>query len=130
MSLRERHVFTLNLKDDPAVVDAYRRHHRAVWPEVQASLRGVGVEQMDIYLLGRRLVMVVEMRDGRDYRDAFRAHASSSQRIAEWERLMKSLQEPVAEAGAGEWWAAMEPVFHLEQGEPAIAHVADRSRTS
>ena len=130
MSLRERHVFTLNLKDDPAVVDAYRRHHRAVWPEVQASLRGVGVEQMDIYLLGRRLVMVVEMRDGRDYRDAFRAHASSSQRVAEWERLMKSLQEPAAEAGAGEWWAVMEPVFHLEQGEPAIAHVADRSRTS
>ena len=130
MSLRERHVFTLNLKDDPAVVDAYRRHHRAVWPEVQASLRRVGVDQMDIYLLGRRLVMVVEMRDGRDYRDAFRAHASSSQRVAEWERLMKSLQEPAAEAGAGEWWAVMEPVFHLEQGEPAIAHVADRSRTS
>ena len=130
MSRRERHVFTLNLKDDPAIVDAYRRHHRAVWPEVQASLRRVGVEQMDIYLLGRRLVMVVEMRDGRDYRDAFRAHASSSQRVAEWERLMKSLQEPAAEAGAGEWWAVMEPVFHLEQGEPAIAHVADRSRTS
>ena len=130
MSRRARHVFTLNLKDDPAIVDAYRRHHRAVWPEVQASLRRVGVEQMDIYLLGRRLVMVVEMRDGLDYRDAFRAHASSSQRVAEWERLMKSLQEPAAEAGAGEWWAVMEPVFHLEQGEPAIAHVADRSRTS
>jgi L-rhamnose mutarotase len=130
MSRRERHVFTLNLKDDPAIVDAYRRHHRAVWPEVQASLRRVGVEQMDIYLLGRRLVMVVEMRDGRDYRDAFRAHASSSQRVAEWERLMKSLQEPAAEAGAGEWWAVMKPVFHLEQGEPAIAHVADRSRRS
>ena len=130
MSRRARHVFTLNLRDDPAIVDAYRRHHRAVWPEVQASLRRVGVEQMDIYLLGRRLVMVVEMRDGLDYRDAFRAHASSSQRVAEWERLMKSLQEPAAEAGAGEWWAVMEPVFHLEQGEPAIAHVADRSRTS
>ena len=130
MSRRKRHVLTLNLKDDPAIVDAYMRHHRDVWPEVQASLRHVGVEQMDIYLLGRRLVMVVEMRDGRDYRDAFRAHASSSQRVAEWERLMKSLQEPAAEAGAGEWWAVMEPVFHLEQGEPAIAHVADRSRTS
>jgi len=130
MSRRERHVFTPNLKDDPAIVDAYTCHHRAVWPEVQASLRRVGVEQMDIYLLGRRLVMVVEMRDGRDYRDAFRAHTSSSQRVAEWERLMKSLQEPAAEAGAGEWWAVMEPVFHLEQGEPAIAHVADRSSTS
>jgi L-rhamnose mutarotase len=90
----------------------------------------VGVRQMDIYLMGRRLVMVVEMRDGLDYRTAFRSHACSSQRVAEWERLMKSLQDPAADARAGEWWAVMEPVFHLEQGEPAIAHAADRARHS
>ena len=138
----QRHVFTLNLKDDPGIVETYTRYHRDVWPEVQASLRRVGVQGMDIYLLGRRLVMVVDMHDGIDYRTAFRAHASSSPRVAEWERLMKTLQEPPAEARAGEWWAAMEPVFHLEgpentsrprtteQQEPAIAHVADRPRTS
>jgi L-rhamnose mutarotase len=143
-----RHVFTVNLKDDPAVVDAYVRHHRDVWPEVQASLLHAGVLQMDIYLLERRLVMIVEMRDGTDYRTAFRSHASSSGRIAEWERLMKSLQEPAPGARAGEWWAAMEPVFQLGQErsdtqtgadarqsrlrpeEPAIAHLADSSRTS
>ena len=121
-----RYVFTVNLKADPGIVESYTRHHREVWPEVQASLRRAGVEEMDIYLLGRRLVMVVELRGGLDYRTAFKSHVSSSQRVAEWERLMKSLQEPPAEARAGEWWAAMEPVFHLE--EPAIAHVADRSR--
>jgi L-rhamnose mutarotase len=148
-----RHVFAVNLKDDPGIVETYKQHHRDVWPEVQASLRRVGVQQMDIYLLGRRLVMVVEMRNGLDYRAAFKSHASSSERVVEWERLMKSLQEPPAEARAGEWWAFMDPVFHLEQGteapgsteplpgsdarqlrigpeEPAIAHVADRSRTS
>jgi L-rhamnose mutarotase len=128
-----RYVFTVNLKDDPVSVETYRRHHRDVWPEVQASLRQVGVDRMDIYLLGRRLVMVVEMRDGLDYRTAFQAHASSSASVAEWERLMTSLQEPPAEARAGEWWAVMEPVFHLDDKtaeEPAIAHVADRSHTS
>jgi L-rhamnose mutarotase len=128
-----RYVFTVNLRDEPGVVETYRRHHRDVWPEVQASLRHAGVDQMDIYLLGRRLVMVVEMRDGLDYRSAFETHAASTPRVAEWERLMKSLQEPVGDARAGEWWAVMEPVFHLNQDtaeEPAIAHVADRSRTS
>jgi len=127
-----RHVLTIDLKDDPRIVETYTRLHREVWPEVQASLRQVGVERMDIYLLGRRLVMLVEMRDGFDFRSAFAAHESSSPRVAEWERLMKSLQEPVVEAGADEWWAAMEPVFHLIQDaaeEPTIAHVADRSRT-
>ena len=131
MSLR--YVFTTNLKDDPAVVEAYARHHHDVWPEVQASLRNSGVEQMDIYLLGRRLVMVVETRDDIDYGEVFAAHASSSPRVAEWERLMKSLQEPPPEAGAGDWWVPMQPVFHLNRStaeELAIAHVADRSRTS
>ena len=131
--MSRRHVFTINLKGDPGVVETYTRHHRDVWPEVQASLRQAGVEQMDIYLLGHRLVMVVETRDTIDYRTAFAAHASSSPRVAEWERLMKSLQEPAADARAGEWWAAMEPVFHLNCGtaqELAIAHVADRSRES
>lgn len=128
-----RYVLTVKLKDEPGIVESYSRHHREIWPEVQASLRQAGVEEMDIYLLGRSLVMVVDMREGVDYRTAFTSHASSSPRVAEWERLMKSLQEPSAEARAGEWWAAMEPVFHLNQGteeEPAIAHVADRSRTS
>jgi L-rhamnose mutarotase len=128
-----RYVFTVNLRDEPGIVETYSRHHRDVWPEVQASLRQAGVDQMDIYLLGRRLVMVVEMRDGLDYRDAFKTHAASTPRVAEWERLMKSLQEPAEEARAGEWWAVMEAVFHLNQDtaeEPAIAHVADRSRTS
>ena len=129
--MSRRHVLTVNLKVEPGVVETYARHHRAVWPEVQASLRRAGVERMDIYLLGHRLVMVVETDDSIDYRTAFAAHASSSSRVAEWERLMKSLQDRPAEAGAGEWWAAMEPVFHLNTVEELpIAYVADRSRTS
>jgi hypothetical protein len=59
-----RHVLTIDLRDDPAAIATYREHHRRVWPEVIESLRRVGVEQMDIHLLGRRLVMIVEMRDG------------------------------------------------------------------
>jgi L-rhamnose mutarotase len=107
------HVLTVNLKNEPGVIETYRRYHRDVWPEVQNSLRQHGVMRMDIHLLGRQLVMVVEMLDGLDYRIAFESHAASSQRVAEWERLMKSLQEPSQEARTGEWWAVMEPVFRL-----------------
>ena len=118
-----RYVFTLNLKDDAAAIEAYRRYHREVWPEVIESLRRAGVQHMDIYLLGRRAMMVVEMTDGLDYREAFKAHASSSPRVAAWEHLMKTLQEPTAEAPPGEWWASMEPVFHMDQEEPAVARL-------
>ena len=125
-----RYVLTVNLKDDPAAIQTYREYHRRVWPEVLDSLQKVGVEEMAIHLLGRRLVMILELTDGLDFRRAFAAHMSSSPRVAEWERLMKSLQEPSPDAPAGEWWAVMEPVFQLEADEPAIARAANRSHTS
>jgi L-rhamnose mutarotase len=108
-----RHVLTINLKDDAAAIAAYRRYHADVWPEVVESLRRVGVRAMDIHLLGRRLVMIVELDDGLDLERAFAAHRASTARVAEWEALMRSLQEPVDAARPGEWWAIMEPLFQL-----------------
>jgi L-rhamnose mutarotase len=119
-----RHVLTLDLKDDPRAVRAYRRHHRAVWPEVVRSLRRIGVRAMDIYLLGRRLVMVMEVRPGFDRRRDFARHVAAHPRCAEWEALMKTFQQPPPGAGRGELWAAMEPVFTL--GRPRGRHRSRR----
>jgi L-rhamnose mutarotase len=107
------HVFTVDLKDDPAAVAAYREHHRRVWPEVLESLQRAGIVRLDIYLLERRGVMIVET-DGRDPRRCFAEHRASGPRVAEWEALMQSLQEPPPGAAPGEWWTLMEPVFTLE----------------
>jgi len=112
-----RHVLAVDLKDDPAVVEAYKEHHRRVWPEVLRSLRRAGIADMQIYLLGRRLVMLVDMVDGLDVRSAFAQHVASHPRVVEWEALMKSMQQPVPGSAAGEWWAVMQPVFDLYGGE-------------
>jgi L-rhamnose mutarotase len=125
-----RYALTVNLKNDSSVVETYRRYHERVWPEVLQSLREAGVERMDIHLLGRQLVMFVELNDGLDWRRAFAAHMASSPRVAEWERLMTSLQEPSPDARPGEWWTVMEPIFHLDDRHPAAARAAERSTTS
>ena len=106
-----RSVLAVDLKDDPVLVERYKAHHRQVWPEVRASLRRAGIVEMDIYLLGRRLVMVVDT-DG-DYRRCFAKHATSEPRVVEWEALMRSLQQPPPGAAPDEWWSLMEPVFSL-----------------
>jgi L-rhamnose mutarotase len=111
-----RHVMTLDLKDDPAGVAAYRRHHREIWPEVRDSLLRVGVLRIDIYALERRLVMVMDTRKGFDLKRSFAAHAASHPRCAEWEELMKTFQQAPPGAKAGELWTTMENVFHLERG--------------
>lgn len=106
-----RHVLAVDLKDDPAIIETYLEHHRRVWPEVLRSLRAAGLRGMEIFLLGRRLVMIVEA-DG-DFRTLFEHHAASHPRVAEWEALMKAMQEPSPGAKPGEWWAQMQPVFRL-----------------
>jgi L-rhamnose mutarotase len=107
-----RSVLAVDLRDDEAAIETYRVHHRRVWPEVLASLRRAGIRELDIYLLGRRLVMVVET-EGPDFRRCFAAHAASHPRVVEWEALMRSLQQQPPGAWPGEWWAQMEPVFSL-----------------
>jgi L-rhamnose mutarotase len=109
-----RQVLALDLKDD-SVVQTYREHHQRVWPEVLESLRTSGVIDMHIYILGRRLVMVADIEDGADLRRAFETRIASHPRVAEWERLMMSLQQPAPGAAPGDWWTAMEPVFDYRE---------------
>jgi len=105
-----RQVLAIDLKDD-SVIETYREYHRRVWPEVLESLRAAGVLDLQIYLLGCRLVMIADLEDGADLRRAFATRMASHPRVAEWERLMMALQQPAPGAADGEWWTAMEPVF-------------------
>jgi len=115
-----RSVLAVDLKDDAATIEAYKEHHRHVWPEVLESLRRSGIRDMEIYLLGRRLVMVVDT-DGLDVRRCFANHVASHPRVAEWEALMKSLQEPPPGGAPGDWWTQMQPVFRLDVAEGSAA---------
>jgi L-rhamnose mutarotase len=114
-----RHVLAVDLKDEPGIVEAYKEHHRRVWPEVVRSLRRAGLADLQIYILGRRLIMLIDVNDGLDVRHAFATHVASHPRVAEWEALMKSMQQPPPGSAADEWWAVMQPVFHLHEDAPA-----------
>jgi len=110
-----RYVMTVDLRDDPAGIAAYRKHHREIWPEVRESLLRVGVRRLDIYQLGRRLFMILEAKPGFDLERDFAAHAASHPRCAEWEELMKTFQQAPPGAAPGKLWTEMEPIFHLER---------------
>jgi len=103
---------TLLLKDDADVIDRYKRYHREAWPEVIARLKEIGITEMKIFLIGRRLFMYMEAVDGFDPDRDFQK-LNELPRYREWDVLMSSMQERVPEAREGEWWAAMEEVFDL-----------------
>jgi L-rhamnose mutarotase len=109
-----RYACTIDLKNDPATIAGYDEHHRAVWPEVEAGLRDIGIDRMYIWRLDRRLFMLVEAGDEFDWGRDFARYAARGGRIAEWQAMMESFQQPVPGAKPGEWWAQMKLVYALE----------------
>src|SRR5438132_3283370 len=102
----------LDLRDDPQLIARYKKEHAEVWPEVVARLRDIGVTEMKIFVLGRRMFMYCETRDGFDPAHDF-ARSNDDPTYKKWDELMRTMQQRVDEARPGEWWAQMELVFDL-----------------
>jgi L-rhamnose mutarotase len=108
----KRFCLALDLKDDPALIEAYEAHHRAVWPEILASIRGSGITDMEIYRIGNRMFMIMETED--DFSFEVKAAADAGDpRVQEWEELMWSYQQALPLAKPGEKWMRMERIFRL-----------------
>ena len=103
---------TIDLKDDPRLIAAYKEHHRHVWPEIEASLRRAGIQRSRIFLLGRRMFMYMELTDDGEGASYVQRYLEEP-KAGEWEKLMAPFFEVVPEAKPGETWALMEPIYGL-----------------
>ena len=61
----KRYCQTMDLKDDPELIEKYRECHskEKSWREIREGIRSVGILEMEIYICGNRLFMIVEIRD-------------------------------------------------------------------
>lgn len=105
---------TLDLKDDPDLIVDYCRLHEQghVWQEILEGIRSVGILEMEIYLLGTRLFMIVETPTDFDWQAAM-ARLATLPRQAEWESLTARFQQASADAASAEKWQLMQRIFHL-----------------
>jgi len=108
-----RHCFALDLKDDPELIAEYERHHRAVWPEIEKSIRDAGIERLEIYRTGNRLFMVMEVGEGFSF-EAKAAADAANPKVQEWETLMWTFQQALPWAKPGEKWVPAGQIFSLE----------------
>lgn len=105
-----RFVYTIELIDDPKAIEQYIEYHRHVWVEVKNALYSVGVQKMQTFLLGRRLVTIIEADKGFDPQRDLKRYACN-EKVKEWDKIMNALQVPVSDAKSDEWWALMELVY-------------------
>jgi L-rhamnose mutarotase len=111
--MHRRFCLTLDLKDDPKLIAEYKRHHERVWPEIIRSIKDSGILDMEIYLLGTRMFMIMEVSD--DF--SFEAKTEADRRnpkVQEWENLMWRFQKALSHAKPGEKWMRMDRIFKLQ----------------
>ena len=110
----KRYCQTLNLKDNPELIAEYRKRHSKgeVWPETLAAIREVGILEMEIYILGTRLFMIVETPLDFEWETAM-ARMATLPRQDEWEAYMSVFQQADAGASSAEKWQLMDRMFHL-----------------
>jgi L-rhamnose mutarotase len=115
MAHYKRYCKTLKLEDDPKLIEAYKKVHApgAVWPEITQGMKEVGIIDMEIYILGTQLFMIMDTVPDFDHDAAMKVLASKP-RQAEWEAFVAQFQKTSADASADEKWQLMERIFKLD----------------
>ena len=109
-----RYCLALDLVEDAAKIAAYEEWHKKVWPEIIESIVSSGIAQMQIYRVGNRLFMIMEVKDGFSFEAKGKADASNP-KVQEWEKLMWDFQKPLPFAKPGEKWMLMNKLFDMEK---------------
>jgi len=112
----KRYCKTLSLKDDVQLIEDYKKVHApgCAWPEITQGMKDVGIIDMEIYILGTRLFMIMDTVADFDH-DKAMAELATKPRQSEWEAYVSRFQQSSAEATADEKWQLMECIYKLDK---------------
>ncbi len=111
---RKRYCKTLQLEDNPELIEAYKRVHApgTVWPEITQGMKEVGILDMEIYIHGTRLFMIMDTIADFNH-DKAMAELAKKPRQSEWEAHVSQFQKTTDTATADEKWQLMEQIFKM-----------------
>lgn len=110
----KRYCRTMDLRDNPDLIAEYRSRHskEKIWSEILEGIRSVGILEMEIYILGTRLFMIVETPLDFDW-DSAMERLAGLPRQQEWEDYMSIFQCSEPGSTSSEKWQPMERMFYL-----------------
>jgi len=112
----KRYCKTLSLKDDAQLIEDYKKVHAlgAAWPEITQGMHDVGIVDMEIYIYGTRLFMIMDTVPDFDH-DKAMIELATKPRQSEWEAYVSRFQQSSAEATADEKWQLMERIYKMDK---------------
>ena len=116
MKIFKRYCKTLQLENDAALIEGYKKLHAMgnTWPEISQGMKDVGIIDMEIYLDGTTLFMIMDTTQNFDHEKAMTKLATLP-RQSEWESVVSKFQKTSASSSAKEKWKLIERIFKLDQ---------------
>ena len=109
----KKYCLALDLLDDPELIEAYKKHHKNVWPEIIKSIKDSGITNLEIYQTGNRLFMILEVDATFSFEEKSK-NDSENPKVQEWETLMWKYQKALPTSKKGEKWVLMDQIFKLQ----------------
>ncbi len=112
----KRYCKTLELVDDSQLIKEYKKRHAMgeAWPQVTEGMKSVGILDMEIYINGTTLFMIMDTKVDFDH-DAAMETLAGLPGQAEWEAYMSDFQKTVKGSSAKEKWKLMERIYKMDQ---------------
>lgn len=111
-----RYCKVLKLQDDPELIEKYKEAHKPgnVWPVVGKGIREVGILDMEIYIIGNTVFMIMDTIPGFDH-DAAMKELASKPMQKEWEEYVSQFQNAGVKSSTPEKWTLVERIFELDK---------------
>jgi L-rhamnose mutarotase len=112
----KRYCKTLQLENDRSLIEEYKKLHAMgnAWPEITRGMKEVGIIDMEIYLSGTTLFMIMDTEENFDH-DKAMTKLATLPRQSEWESVVSKFQKTSASSSAKEKWKLIERIFKLDQ---------------
>lgn len=110
----KRYCQALDLREQPELIAEYRRLHskECIQKEILDGIRQVGILEMEIYIHGNHLFMIIET--SLEFRwDEAMAKLAALPGQAEWEDRVALYQKVMTGSTSAEKWQKMERIFYL-----------------
>ncbi|MHC5226303.1 L-rhamnose mutarotase [Ignatzschineria sp. LJL83] len=114
MNTIKRYCQALDLHDDPELIAEYEMAHHKIWPEIVEQIKMMGVEQMEIWRIGNRLFMIMDV-NSEYHPEKARQIAKNNPINEKWEKEMWKYQVATPWAREGEKWVQMNKIFDLQK---------------
>lgn len=110
----KRYCQFLEITDCPELIAGYVKCHdkEHAWKEIIDGIRQVGILEMELYILGNKVVMIVETPLDFDWQTAM-SKLATLPRQAEWESFVAGMQGCDPSATSDSKWQLMDRMFYL-----------------